>query len=148
MTDRRTFLRIREGAFTYLLAVNQAVSIERRNRGGFQMVEGGSSAAVAWYHSGGGRIPIVRLGVVLECRVAEWEYAILLSDGSGRTGVAAEHVYLIPESDVPVIQPFNPVGTRVPVVTGVCLHTDPEYLVLDLPRLQSCLRRASGLSQA
>lgn len=147
MVEQRAYLRIREGAFTYLLAADQAVSIERRHGSAFEAADDADPNIVAWSRSGGGRTPVVRLGALMETAAGEWEYAILLSDGADRVGMAAEHIYLIPESGAPVIQPFNPPGNRVPggqVITGLCPDTEPDYLVLDQGRLQRSLRRVSG----
>lgn len=150
MAEQRAHLRIREGAFAYLLAASEAVSIERRNRGAFEPEENASSVIVTRLRVGSDSVPVIRLGSLLATPAGEWEYAILLSDGSARVGVAAEHIYLIPEPEVPVVQPFNPAGSRLPggsIVTGLCPHTDPEYLVLDLGRLQRSLRRVAGLQE-
>lgn len=148
MLDKRAFLRIREGGFAYLLTAGQAVSIERRNRAGFEPVGDGRSVHTAWQSSAQGRIPVIRLGMLLGTRAGEWQYAIVLSDASGRVAVAAEHVYLIPEHDKPVIQAFNPIGSTVPggpVISGICRESEPELLVLDMDRLQRCLLRAAEL---
>lgn len=147
MLDQRAFLRIREGGFAYLLAADQAVSIERRNHGAFEPVGDGRALHTAWQPAADGRLPVLRLGVLLGTPVTEWEYAILLSDDARRIAIAAEHVYLIPEHEKPLIQPFNPVGSTLSggaVITGICPRTEPEYLVLDMPRLQRCLRRAAA----
>lgn len=146
MLDKRALLRIHEGAFTYLLAADPAASIEHRNSGAFEMVGDESSPLAAWHRSGEVRVPVVRLGRLMRTPAGNWEYAVLLSDGTQRVGLAAEHVYLVPESAKPAIQPFNPAGCSLPggpVVTGVCPGTDPEHLVLDYSRLQRCLRRAA-----
>lgn len=147
MLDERAFLRIREGGFAYLLAAGQAVSIERRNRGAFQPVGDGRALHAGWQLTATGRVAVMRLGLLLGTPAVEWEYAIVLSEDSRRIAVAAEHVYLIPEQEKPVIQSFNPVGSTLSagaVITGVCPQTNPEYLVIDMPRLQRCLRRAAA----
>lgn len=147
MPEQRACIRIREGGFFYLLAVERAFSIEHRSRGGFELMGDGTALHAAWHVSGSHRVPVFRLGILLECRVGQWEYVVLLSEGERRLGIAAAHVQLIPEPEKPVIQAFNPVGATTPggrVITGVCPHTQPEYLVLDLPRLQRCLQRAGG----
>lgn len=145
MAEQKSPLRIREGAFTFLLAADQAaVSVERRNGGKFEAEDDPRSVIVARDRSGSTRTPIVRLAGLLDISAGEWEYAVLLSDGTNRIGVAAEHIHLMPEPDVPAIQPFNPPGARVPVITGLCAHSEPEYLVLDQPRLYSALCRAAG----
>jgi hypothetical protein len=147
MLDQRAFLRIREGGFAFLLAADQTVTIERRNRGAFEPVGDGLALHTAWLPAADGRVPVLRLGLLLGTPVAEWEYAILLSEDSRRMALAAEHVYLIPEHEKPAIQAFNPLGSRLPggaVITGLCPQMEPEYLVLDLPRLQRCLRRAAA----
>lgn len=147
MLDKRAFLRIREGAFAYLLGADQAVSIERRNGGTLELVGDGHSAYVAWHLAGSDRVPIVRLGLVMGTDAAQWEYAIMLSGDGGHVGLAAEHVHVIPENEKPVVQPFNPPGSTIPggsVITGICPGTEPEYLVLDVPRIQRCLLRAAA----
>lgn len=147
MVEQRACLRIREGSFTYLLVTDPTVSIEARNPETFEPVADKQALITAWARSGGDRVPVVRLGTLLETPVPEWQYAMLLSDGTHRIGVAAEHIDLIPEPDIPAIQPFNPPGARVPggsVITGLCPQTDPEYLVLDPPRLQRCLHRVAA----
>jgi len=147
MLDQRAFLRIREGGFAFLLAADQAVSIERRNRGAFEPVGDGLALLAAWQPADDGRIPVLRLSLLLGTPAADWEYAIMLSDDSRRLALAAEHVYLIPEHEKPAIQSFNPAGSTLPggaVITGLCPQTEPEYLVLDMPRLQRCLRRAAA----
>ncbi len=147
MTDQRAYLRIREGAFTYLLAAGPTASIEHRNGGGFEGVDDPASPLAAWYESDDARIPVIRLGRVMQTRAGDWEYAILFGDGFG---LAAEHVHLVPESAIPEIQPFRPAGCSLdggPVISGLCPGTDPEYLVLDTTRLELCLRRvADGLT--
>jgi hypothetical protein len=151
MLDKRAFLRIREGGFAYLLTAGQAVSIERRNRGSFDLAGDGRSLQVGWQVNEGDRVPVVRLGVMLGTAIGDWQYAILLSDGAERVAVAAEHVYLIPEQERPRIQAFNPPGSVMPggsVITGVCPFTEPEYLVLDTSRLQRCLLQASGRQES
>lgn len=148
MLDRRAFLRIREGGFAYLLGADQAFSIERRNRGAFEAVGDGRSLQAAWFLGDGNRVPVVRLALLLGTRASDWEYAILLSGGAGRVGVAVEHVYLIPAHEKPAVQPFNPIGSTMPggpVINGICPGTEPEYLALDTPRLQRCLQRAAGM---
>jgi len=144
MADQKSPLQIREGAFTFLLVADQAVSIERRNAGAFEAEDDPRSLIVARYRSGSTRTPIVRLAGLLETSAGEWEDAVLLSDGTNRIGVAAEHIQLIPEPDVPATRPYNPPGARVPVITGLCAHTEPEYLVLDQSRLYSALCRAAS----
>lgn len=152
MTDQRAYLRIREGAFTYLLAAGRTASIEHRNSDGFEGVEDPKSPLVAWHGSGDARIPVIRLGRVMQTRAGDWEYAILFGgDGDGEgIGLAAEHVHLVPESGIPDIQPFRPAGCSLvggPVISGLCPGTDPEYLVLDTSRLELCMRHAvEGLS--
>lgn len=147
MLDQRAFLRIREGGFAFLLAADQAVSIERHNRGAFEPVGDGQALHTAWQPAADGPVPVLRLGLLLGTPVAEWEYAILLSDGARRMALAAEHVYLIPEHEKPAIQAFNPIGSTLSggaVITGLCPQTEPEHLVLDMARLQRCLRRAAA----
>lgn len=145
MIDQRAYLRIREGAFTYLLAAGRTASIEHRNGGGFEGVDDPASPLAAWHGSGNARIPVIRLGHVMQTRAGDWEYAILFGDGEGDgIGLAAEHVHLVPESGIPDIQPFRPAGCSLaggPVISGLCPGTDPEYLVLDTSRLELCLRR-------
>ncbi|MGA8260819.1 MAG: hypothetical protein WB783_11445 [Arenicellales bacterium] len=151
MLDQRAFLRIREGGFAYLLTAGQAVSIERRSRGAFELIGDGRSLQAGWQVNEGGRVPVIRLGLMLGTPAGDWQYAILLSDRAGRVAVAAEHVYLIPEQEKPAIQAFNPLGSTMPegsVITGVCPFTEPEYLVLETSRLQRCLLRAAGLGGA
>lgn len=146
MLEAGALLRVREGAFTYLLAADPAASVEHRDSGVFDPVDAAESPLAAWYSCGDGRIPVVRLGRLMRTRVGEWEYAIVLADGAGRLGIAAEHVAHVPDAEKPHIQPFNPVGSKLPdapVVSGVCPGTDPECLVLDPARLQHCLRRAA-----
>lgn len=145
MPDKRAYLRIREGAFTYLLATDRSASIERRNGGVFEPVDDAASPLAAWHVSGDARIPVVRLGRLMQTRAGNWEYAIILSDGADRIGVAAEHVHLVPDTEAPAVQLFNPVGCSLsdgPVITGVCPGTEPEQLALDASRLERCLRRA------
>lgn len=147
MPDRSAFLRIREGAFTYFLAADRRASIERRNSGVFQAAEDSASLRAAWYLSGSNRIPVIRLGRLLQTEVDDWEYAVLLSDGVDQAGVAIERVQLLAESDKPMVQPFNPVGSTLrggSVITGVCPDTEPEYLVLDATRLQRLLQSERG----
>lgn len=147
MDATRSYLRIREGAFTYLLATDRAASIEYRNGGAFQPVDDAASPLAAWYLSGDGRIPVVRLGRLMQTRAGNWEYAILLADGTDRIGVAAEHVHVIPDTEQPAVQPFNPVGCSLedgPVIIGLCPGTEPEYLALDAACLARSLRRAAG----
>lgn len=143
MTDQRAYLRIREGAFSYLLAADPTASIEHRNSGGFEAVDEPASPLAAWHESGNARIPVIRLGRVMQTQAGDWEYAILF--GGDGIGLAAEHVHLVPESGIPDIQPFRPAGCSLaggPVISGLCPGTDPEYLVLDASRLELCLRRA------
>jgi len=146
MVDSRALFRIREGAFTYLLAADRTASIEHRSGGALEMLEDTASPLAAWYRTGDRRVPVVRLGRLMQTRAGAWAYALLLSDGPERIGVAAEHVHLIADGREPAIQAFNPVGCSLPggpVITGVCPGTEPEYLVLDAPRFQACLRRAA-----
>jgi len=147
MIESTSHLRISEGDFTYLLAADRAATIEHRNSGGFELVEESTSPLAAWFRLGDERVPVVRLGRVMRTPVREWEYAIILSGGAEKVGVAAQHVHLVPEAGVPRIQPFNPVGSALTggaVVTGVCPGTDPEHLVLDPPRFQRCLQNSAG----
>lgn len=142
MRDRSAFLRIREGAFTYFLAADARVSIERRSSGAFEASDDGASVRVAWYLSGSGRLPVIRLGGLLQTEVQDWEHAVLLSGETELLGVAAEQIHALPEAEKPMVQPFNLVGGRLPggsVITGVCPGTDPEYLVLDMVRLRHCI---------
>lgn len=146
MLDRRSFLRIREGAFTYLLATDPTASIQHRDEGAFEIIDDAASPLAAWCRSGDTRVPVVRLGRLMQTRAGDWQYAVLLSDGVDPVGFAVEYVRLIPDAEKPVIQAFNPVGCSVPggpVVTGLCPDTEPEYLVLDAPRFRRCLRRAA-----
>lgn len=145
MTDQRAYLRIREGAFTYLLASGRTASIEHRDSAAFEEVDDPKSPLAAWHGSGDARIPVIRLGRVMQTRAGDWEYAILFGGDDGGIGLAAEHAHLIPESGMPDIQPFRPAGCSLaggPVISGLCPGTDPEYLVLDTSRLELCLRRA------
>ncbi|MDZ7842333.1 MAG: hypothetical protein U5R46_16160 [Gammaproteobacteria bacterium] len=144
MTDQRAYLRIREGAFTYLLAAGRTASIEHRNSGGFEGLDDPASPLAAWHGSGDARVPVIRLGRVMQTRAGDWEYAILFGGDDG-IGLAAEHIHLVPESGIPDIQPFRPAGCSLaggPVISGLCPGIDPEYLVLDTSRLELCLRRA------
>lgn len=144
MSDKRAVLRIREGAFVYLLATDRAVSIKGRNSTTFETLGDPRSMQVAWFLSGNDRVPIYRLGLLFEDQVEEWGHAIILDDGDKRIGIAAEQVNLTPEYDNPTSQPFNPAGLRHPmgrVIIGVCPDTEPEYLVLDAARLYECLLR-------
>ena len=150
MFDKQAVLRIREGAFVYLLATDKVVSIERRSASTFQMLNEAQGLQVAWYSSGtgqtGSRVPVYRLGLLFRDRVREWGHAIILDDGGERMCVAAEQVHLIPEHDKPAVQPFNPVGSRIPggLIVGLCPGTEPEHLVLDAVRLYESLRRREG----
>lgn len=144
MFEKRAVLRIREGAFVYLLATDRAVSIERRSSSTFEMFGEPRSLQIALHYSGGDRIPVYRLGLLFKDQVGQWGHAIILDDGVKRIAVAAEQVHLIPEHDNPGVQPFNPVGLRIPgrpLIIGVCPDTEPEYLVLDATRLLDCLAR-------
>lgn len=146
MLETGVFLRIREGAFTYLLAAEPAASIEHRHDGNFDLVDAAELPLAAWYRAGDSRIPVVRLGRLMQTRVGDWEHAIVLADGAERLGIAAEHVAHVPDAEKPDIQPFNPVGCKLPdgpVVCGVCPGTEPECLVLDTSRLRQSLRRAA-----
>lgn len=145
MLDRKSLFRIREGAFSYLLAADQAMSVEHRDDGGFEFIDDPESPLAAWRLSDGMRIPVVRLGSLLRTPAGDWEYAVLLSGGSDGVGLAAEHVELVADSAKPAVQPFNPVGCSIPggpLITGLTPDTEPEHLVLDAARLQHCLRRA------
>lgn len=145
MPDGGSLFRIREGAFSYLLAAEQAMSIQHRGGGGFEFVDDPASALAAWRLSDGIRIPLVRLGRLLGTPAGDWGYAVLLSGGPDGVGLAAEHVELVTDSEKPAVQPFNPVGCSIPggpLITGVTPDTEPERLVLDPARLRHCLRRA------
>ena len=145
MLDTGAFLRITEGGFTYLLAAGRTATIEHRNSDVLQKVGGMKSLQVAWYLSGNERIRVIRLGVLMQTGASDWEYAVLLSDGSQRVGFAAEHVHVVPEAERPRVQPFNPPGSVLPggtVIAGVCLDTEPEHLVFDNSRLHGCLSRS------
>lgn len=145
MHDSRSFFRIREGAFSYLLAADQDASIEHRDDGGFEYVDDPASTLAAWRLAGGIRFPVVRLGRLLGTPAGDWEYAVLLSGGPDGVGLAAEHVELVTDSGRPSVQPFNPVGCSLPggpLITGLTPDTEPERLVLDPVSLRHCLRRA------
>lgn len=145
MLEGSSLFRIREGAFSYLLAAEQAMSIQHRGGGGFEFVDDPASALAAWRLSDGIRIPLVRLGRLLRTPAGDWEYAVMLSGGADGVGLAAEYVELIADSAKPAIQPFNPVGCAIPggpLITGMTPDTEPEHLVLDPARLQYCLRQA------
>lgn len=145
MIDSRAYLRISEGAFTYLVAVDPAASIEHRSSEALEVAEGSSSPVAAWHRTGDERVPVVRLGQVMRTGAADWEHAVVLADAGRRVALAAERVQVIPETDRPAIQPFNPAGCSLPggsVITGLCPGTRPEYLVLDAARLHRCLLRA------
>ena len=146
MPDNRVLFRIREGMFTYLLPADSTASIEHHNSSALEVLEDTSSPLVAWYRSGDARIPVVRLGRLMQTRAGAWVHAVVMYDGTDTIGVAAEHVHIIPDAQKPHVQPFNPVGCNLPggpVITGVCPETEPEYLVLDVSRFQRCLRRAA-----
>lgn len=145
MLDSSSFLRIREGAFSYLLAADQAASIEHRGDGGFEFVDDPASTLAAWRLSGDIRIPVVRLGRLLDTPAGDWGYAVLLSSGPDGVGLAAENVELVTDSGMPAVQPFNPVGCSIPggpLITGLTPDTAPECLVLDPAGLRHSLRRA------
>lgn len=145
MPEQRTHLRIREGNFTYLLAVGRDVSIEDRSSGALESIAGGTAVRAAWYSSGDERIPVYRLGLLLRYDAGQWARAVLLSDEEGRFGLAAGDIDLLAETGIPPVQPFNPPGSRIaggsPIV-GVCPTTQPEHLVLDAAILHACARRA------
>ncbi|HSH40953.1 MAG TPA: hypothetical protein VK973_02380 [Arenicellales bacterium] len=143
MVDERTYLRIREGTFTYLLAVEPSTAVEPRDAGALEPAGDDSAPVVAWHRAADGRVPVVRLGQVLGTRVGPWGHAILLGGGPP-IGVAAEHVDALPAGSAPDILPFNPAGCSLPdgsPIIGVCRGTEPERLVLDPPRLLRNLRR-------
>lgn len=145
MLDGRAYLRIREGAFTYLLAPEPGASIEHRDGGALELAGAAAPPLAAWHLSGDARVPVARLGGLMGTRAGDWEYAVLLSGAAGRFGLAAEHVQVVADAGKPAIQPFNPAGCSLPggpVITGLCPGTDPEYLVLDASGLERCLRRA------
>lgn len=147
MPEARVYLRLREGAFNYLLATDRTASIEHRDSGAFQPVDDAGSSLAAWHVSGDTRIPVVRLGRLMQTRAGKWEYGILLPDSADRIGLAAEHVGLVSAKEQPAVQPFNPAGCALadgPVITGLCRGTEPEHLVLDAARLARALRRAAG----
>lgn len=147
MLDGTAFLRIREGAFTYLLAADRTASIEHCSNGAFDMIDDASSPLAAWHLAGDARTPVVRLGRLMQTRFGDWEHAILMSGAAGRVGLAAEEVYLVSDAEKPAVQPFNPAGCSLPgsrVIIGLTRDTEPEYLVLDKSRLDRCLRRAAA----
>lgn len=151
MLDQRAFLRVQEGSFVFLLPAGQALSIERRQAGAFDLVSGDDPVLCAHYIAGGDRAPVIRLARLLDIQADEWGYAILLGGESGPVAVAAEHVHVVLDTEKPRIQPFNPAGVVVdgePLITGVCPDTEPEHLVLEPARLQRCVRSAAARAGA
>lgn len=147
MPDSRPFFQIREGAFSYLLAADQAAPIAHRGDGGFEFVDDPAATLAAWRLSGDFRLPVVRLGRLLGTAAGDWKHAVLWSGGPDGVGLAAEHVELVTDSGMPAVQPFNPVGCSLPggpLITGLAPDTEPECLVLDPAGLRHCLRRAAA----
>jgi len=145
MLDQRAFLRVQEGSYVFLLAADQAVSIERRQPGNFESVAREHSALCAWYVASGARVPVIRLAGLLAFPAGDWGYAILLAGRTERVAIAAEHIHVVLESEMPMVQRFNPAGVAVqgePIITGVCPDTAPEYLVLEPSSLCRCALRA------
>jgi len=146
MADQRAYLRIHEGRFVFLLPAEQVLSIEQRQRTAFEPVDDSGSILAGWHVGGRARAPVIRLAWMMDFDAGDWGYAIVLSDEPRPVAVAAERVQSVAETDKPAIQPLNPIGSTLdggPLVTGVCPSTEPEYLVLDMPRLRSALYRAA-----
>lgn len=147
MLDQRAFLKVHESSFVFLLPVGQALSIERRQVGSFDVAGDADSLLCAHYIAGGDSVPVIRLARLLDVPAGEWGYAILLGGESGRVAVAAEHIHVVLDTERPRIQPFNPAGVVVdgePLITGACPDTEPEHLVLDPAWLQRCVQNAAA----
>ena len=125
-------LQIIEGPHTFILASDDVISLENRDR--MQIGSRSGGAATAWVMNKGLRWNAVRLGQVLGFEAAEWGQAVFLEATDPVVGIIAERVRVMENCHVGDIKPFTMVGSLTAgssVYRGVRIDGDGPQLVLD-----------------
>ena len=125
------FVQITEGPHTFLLASEEAVAIEHRDR---LNAGSGGDTVVASYSSRGEHWPAVSLARVLGFEAGVWSKAVFIKNSETTLGFTAEQVQLLRDPVPMKIRPFTMIGGRSgdrSLYRGVSIEEDKSTLIFD-----------------
>jgi hypothetical protein len=125
-------LQITEGPHTFLLASDDVICLENRDR--MQIGSRPGGAVTAWAMKKGIRWNAVRLGQVLGFEAGEWSQAVFMDATDPVVGIMVERVRVIENHHVGNIKPFSMIGSLAgsgSVYCGVRIDGEGPVLVLD-----------------